>query len=181
MDPNTIGIIVNIILCILSFILAAISVITVVITLKQNNKMLESSTRPYIAFRLESNQHGVPIAVLKNCGNSAATITKFSPSINFEDCAIDKNYVPFAHIENTCIFPGQSFITNFNPGTPTVNSFEIDITYKSDTHTYKENIVVNMDALREQLYTTPGIKTENSNVQIARALYCIDRKLLELK
>ena len=85
MDPNNLGIVVNIILCVLSFILAAISVITVVITLKQNNKMLESSTRPYMAFRLESNQNGVPIAVLKNCGNSAATITKFSPSINFED------------------------------------------------------------------------------------------------
>ena len=37
---------INVILCILSFILAAISVITVVITLKQNSKMIENSTRP---------------------------------------------------------------------------------------------------------------------------------------
>ena len=38
MDTSTI---VNIILCVLSFILAAISVVTVVITLRQNNKMIE--------------------------------------------------------------------------------------------------------------------------------------------
>ena len=37
---------VNIALCILSFILAAISVVTVVITLRQNNKMISESTRP---------------------------------------------------------------------------------------------------------------------------------------
>ena len=45
MDTSTI---VNIILCVLSFILAAISVVTVVITLRQNNKMIEESTRPVI-------------------------------------------------------------------------------------------------------------------------------------
>ena len=46
MDISTI---VNIILCVLSFILAAISVVTVVITLRQNNKMIEESTRPVIS------------------------------------------------------------------------------------------------------------------------------------
>ena len=39
---------INVILCILSFILATISVITVIITLKQNHRMIENSTRPYI-------------------------------------------------------------------------------------------------------------------------------------
>ena len=34
---------INTILCILSFLLAAISVVTVVITLKQNSKMIEES------------------------------------------------------------------------------------------------------------------------------------------
>ena len=39
---------INVILCILSFILAVISVITVIITLKQNSKMIKNSTRPYV-------------------------------------------------------------------------------------------------------------------------------------
>ena len=181
MDPNTLSIVVNVALCILSFILAAISVVAVVITLKQNNKMLESSTRPYITFRLESNHNGVIIAVLKNYGNSAATVLDFSPSIDFKDCAIDPRYVPFEHIKGTCIFPGQSFMTNFMPNTPREGSFEISITYKSSTNTYSENIVVNMDAFKEQIYTTPHIDSENSDIKIAQALYNIDKKLLEIK
>lgn len=39
----TIGEIVNLIVAILSFALAAISVITVILTLRQNNKMIEAS------------------------------------------------------------------------------------------------------------------------------------------
>ena len=46
MDVSTI---VNIVLCVLSFILAVISVVTVVITLRQNNRMIEESTRPFIS------------------------------------------------------------------------------------------------------------------------------------
>lgn len=46
MDVSTI---VNIILCVLSFILAVVSVVTVVITLRQNNRMIEESTRPFIS------------------------------------------------------------------------------------------------------------------------------------
>lgn len=41
--------VVNIILSILSFVLAVISVVTVVITLRQNNKMIEDSTRPVVS------------------------------------------------------------------------------------------------------------------------------------
>ena len=44
--------IINLILCILSFLLAAISVVTVILTLKQNNKMLEASVRPYVVVYL---------------------------------------------------------------------------------------------------------------------------------
>ena len=39
---------INVVLCILSFVLAVISVITVIITLKQNSKMIKNSTRPYV-------------------------------------------------------------------------------------------------------------------------------------
>ena len=50
MDISTV---INIVLCVLSFILAVISVVTVVITLRQNNRMIEESTRPYVTARIE--------------------------------------------------------------------------------------------------------------------------------
>ena len=46
---------VNIVLSVLSFILAAISIVTVVITLRQNNKMIENSTRPYVSILITHN------------------------------------------------------------------------------------------------------------------------------
>ena len=73
MDVATI---VNIILCILSFILAVISVVTVVITLRQNNKMIEESTRPVISIYTDEINAGNPFfyLIVKNFGKSPAYI-----------------------------------------------------------------------------------------------------------
>ena len=67
---------VNITLAVLSFLLAAISIVTVVITLRQNNKMIENSTRPYICIYFDYTQFGEPTGyfVVKNFGASAAYI-----------------------------------------------------------------------------------------------------------
>ena len=75
---------INAVLCVLSFILAVISVITVIITLKQNNKMIENSTRPYIA--IYSNvtyfQDTKFYIILKNFGQSGAMIESFTCNID---------------------------------------------------------------------------------------------------
>lgn len=51
MEISTIS---NIILSALSFLLAFISIVFVIVTLKQNNRMLEASSRPYISIYLET-------------------------------------------------------------------------------------------------------------------------------
>ena len=43
---------INVVLCILSFVLAAVSVVTVIITIRQNNRMIQNSTRPYIVLTI---------------------------------------------------------------------------------------------------------------------------------
>ena len=77
MDVSTI---VNIILCILSFILAVISVVTVVITLRQSNKMIEESTRPVISIYTDEINVGNPFfyLIVKNFGKSPAYIIEAS-------------------------------------------------------------------------------------------------------
>ena len=84
MDVSTI---VNIILCVLSFILAAISVVTVVITLRQNNKMIEESTRPFISVYTDEINAGNPFfyLVIKNFGKSTAYITNLSMTLTSMD------------------------------------------------------------------------------------------------
>lgn len=70
----------TIILSVLSLILALISVITVLITIRQNNRMLESSTRPYITIYFDYSQMGEPIGyfVIRNFGNSSGKLIDLS-------------------------------------------------------------------------------------------------------
>ncbi|MCM1199796.1 MAG: hypothetical protein NC312_01030 [Bacteroides fragilis] len=105
--------IVNIILCVLSFILAAISVVTVVITLQQNNKMIEESTRSIISIYTEEINAGDPFfyLVVKNFGQSPAYITKFEYDFDFNGCykiRNDKNYLQKLH--KSVLALGQSRI-----------------------------------------------------------------------
>ena len=108
--------IINIILCILSFVLAAISVITVVITLKQNSKMIENSTRPYITIYGKKTECGILkyFLVIKNFGSSGAVITDFHSEIKLEDYSSEYNPNPFRHIIGTHLAPNQSIVCNLN-------------------------------------------------------------------
>ena len=66
---------VNIMLSVLSFALAAISVITVVITLRQNNKMLEANSRPYVVAYLVYQEAPSHIYLcIKNFGKTSAIV-----------------------------------------------------------------------------------------------------------
>lgn len=108
-----VSIIVNIILCVLSFILAAISVVTVVITLRQNNKMIEGSTRPVISVYTDEINAGNPFfyLIVKNFGKSPAYITKFEYDFDFKGCykiRNDRDYL--AGLNNAVLAPGQSRI-----------------------------------------------------------------------
>ena len=81
--------VINIVLSILSFVLAVISVITVVMTLKQNNKMIENSTRPYIVIygRYTDFQDPTYYLVVKNMGQTGASISEFNCNIDLSQYA----------------------------------------------------------------------------------------------
>ncbi|MBR5273223.1 MAG: hypothetical protein IKU25_07530 [Clostridia bacterium] len=99
-----VGIIVNIVLSILSFALAAISVITVIITLRQNNKMLEANSRPYIvAYLVYEEFHNCVYLCVKNFGTTSAIINslQITPEINL--CEKSSNEV----LNDTMIAPNQ--------------------------------------------------------------------------
>ena len=67
--------IINSILCVLSFLLAVISVVTVVITLRQNNKMIESDSRPYVvAYIVYEEFSSLLYFYVKNFGKTGAII-----------------------------------------------------------------------------------------------------------
>lgn len=110
MDTATV---VNIIFCVLSFILAVISVVTVVITLRQNSKMIEESTRPVISVYTDEINTGNPFFyfIVKNFGKSTAYITNFEYDFDFKGCfKVDNDIDYLKDFNNAVLAPGQSRI-----------------------------------------------------------------------
>ncbi|MGN0298902.1 MAG: hypothetical protein ACI4C1_06975 [Lachnospiraceae bacterium] len=139
---------INIALCILSFVLAAISVVTVVITLRQNSKMIEESSRAIISIYGESINPGAPMfyIVIKNFGHSLAVITKFHSDFDFSDCygfKTDRNFIN--DLNNSSIAPGQSRICRLDYDKIT-RPITFEIEYLSASKKYSEKITVDLKA-----------------------------------
>ena len=163
MDPATI---VNTVLCILSFLLAAISVITVVITLRQNNRMIEESTRPIITIYTDEVNFGSPIfyVIIKNYGKSSAVITDFRYDFDFRNCyRINNGKDYLKNLSNTMLAPGQSRICmlDYQKVNKEVN---FTIEYKSGSgKTYTEKVKLDLKAGVSM--PTTKINTENKELR----------------
>ncbi len=144
--------IIEIIGIVASLLTSIIAIIISLKTLRQNSKMIEDSSRPYIGIYGGSTFVSTPnyYLILKNFGNSSATIKKFSSNIdlskfnthNFDDRK------PFQNIEGSTIMPGQSFhaVIDFKKAYSKSKTLNFYIVYSSGTHTYEDNICVNLAA-----------------------------------
>ena len=139
---------INVVLCILSFVLAVISVITVIITLKQNSKMIKNSTRPYVvAYKnITYFQNTNYYIILKNFWQTGAVIEKFKFNIDLQNYShLDGDRI-FEHIEGTFIAPQQSVmacvdtVKLFKDG---IDIIEFTITYSDGINKYNEKYKIN--------------------------------------
>lgn len=153
------SVIVNIILCILSFLLAAISVVTVVITLRQNHRMIENSTRPYVVVYCERTRVSLPAyyICIKNYGQSSATIRSLSCNHSLGDLSLTYGNIPFANLTDTVIAPGQSFICPIDYEKARQKSPLIfEINYVSDCKWYRESYTLNLNVYSDLLTLRSG-------------------------
>lgn len=177
------SIIVNIILSVLSFALATISVITVVITLKQNNKMLEANSRPYVvAYLVYQEDPSYIYLCVKNFGNTSAIVKsmKITPSLSLYKKSCNEI------INNTMIAPNQQMhfiISDENKKEILYNEtyvFSVELEYKDccTEKNYKESYDINMEYATTVLSTRPKM----SNVNFGEnSLYNIERTLTYMK
>ena len=148
MDVQTIS---NIVLSSLSVILVIVSVCIAVATLKQNSKIIESSTRPYVGFKIERIDTGTDrfLFILKNYGSSAAIIKSFDPGIDANELKIiPTELAPFEGIENTTLLPGQvlSSVINYKALKAITSHLTATILYTSSTgKEYLEKIPINIE------------------------------------
>jgi hypothetical protein len=154
---------INAILCILSFLLAAISVVTVVITLKQNSKMIEESNRPYISVYGEQTNFSSPqfYIVLKNFGRTGAIIKSLECDIDLSKYSYSTGVTPFQNIVGTMLAPNQNFICNIDNMQLSADNVEVlnfHIVYTANNKTYDEKYPVNYQAVKKNITTKSATK-----------------------
>ena len=160
---------INITLCILSFILAAISVVTVVCTLKQNNKMIRNSTRPYVVAMAQVTNFQNPAfyLVIKNYGNTGAIIKSLKSSIDLSQYSYAEGIKPFDNIANTFIAPGQTIICNLDcikMSRQNLKCFDISVEYKDEIETFSEVYPINYEAYTKNIQTRASTKDKELKI-----------------
>lgn len=173
----------SLILAIASFTLSALSIIFVILTLMQNRKMIEESSRPYLSV-ITTTMNGFPVLVLKNYGSSSAIITSFKSSINLSQCGFQNDHKPFSNIVGTHLAPKQAITSMLKEKSLAVN-FSINISYKCPTlkasKEYTASIPVNVQALQENVTLKQIPKEKNELATIAKTLQDIEPHIIEMK
>lgn len=97
-----------------SLITSIIAIIISVLTLRQNSKMIAESTRPYVVIYSKTTNFQSPALyiIVKNFGQTGATISSIKSSPNIANLSMLNDRIPFDNFSGTFISPGQSFICN---------------------------------------------------------------------
>lgn len=117
-DWSAMATISNTIFCLLSLAIVVISIWVAISTLKQNSKMIEDSTRPYIGLTGEhvNNSATEYKLVLKNYGSTEAFIREIEfVGVNLRgSLPVKTDREPFEHLVGSSVLPSQSFICILN-------------------------------------------------------------------
>ena len=130
---------------VVSTLTSLIAIIISVRTLKQNSKMIEDSSRPYIGIYGMStyicNRHYY--IIIKNFGQSVAHIKSLSSKETLSKIALHEGFDPFSNIDGSSLAPGQSYRCAIDFGKITeqnLSFINFHIEYSSGTHDYKDDI-----------------------------------------
>lgn len=174
---------VNIALCILSFLLAVVSVITVIVTLKQNSAILENESRAYVSIYGDTiNCKGMIFyLVLKNFGKSSAIITSLKCDIDLSKFSYNKERKPFSHMENTLIAPNQSYkcaLAHVPLFQSEIKLLNFKISYKCNNKEYSDTFCINLESFSDSIQLKSSVKDGNEFEIMAYALQELLEKLL---
>lgn len=146
-----------------SLLTSIVAIIISVKTLKQNSQVLEESTRPYIAIYLDSiticEQNS--FFVLKNFGNTTATITKFEYSECLKHTAQKSKLMldQFDYIQGITLSPGQSKMLIYEVSLLNTDavSFKYEYVTSVNGKHYIEDISINV----KNYYHIPVLRPES--------------------
>ena len=117
--------------------------------------------------------------ILKNFGQTGATVTSFKCDHDLASCSYSLENVPFNHISGTFVAPGQAFITNLNTEKLFSNpqQIHISIEYLADKKLFSDSFTINLDAYSDLLQTRLSLQDQELKT-ISYALQDISEKFL---
>ena len=161
---------INIISIVATTFISLASLYIAMVTLKQNNKMMEGSTRPYVVVYGAVTNFQSPIykIIVKNFGQSGALITNFETDHDLID--FNFGYGTKRPSENLCgtfIAPNQSFVCAIDYKKildKEVNKINFRISYEFEDKIYNESIDLNVFAELDIL--SPRASTTDKELKI---------------
>ncbi len=164
-----------------SFLTSIIAIVISVKTLRQNSRMIEESTRPYITIYLGDTYFSSTTVylIIKNFGSSSAEVTQFDCDFDLSRVAYDKEIVPFSHIIGTSLCPNESikFPINVKCFKNDVELVRINMSYHSSEKDYRETVELNFAAHFDVLHLRANTEDQHLK-EISFALQDISEKML---
>lgn len=143
---------------IVSTITSLIAIWISVKTMRQNSKMLEESSRPYIGiYGVSTHIHqSVYYIIIKNFGQSAARIDSLTYDFDLAKLSLANGHDPFAFIDDATLMPGQSYRCAIKFQKILDNKLSLlhfYVKYSSGTHHYEDDISLKLNANLENFET----------------------------
>lgn len=154
--------IINLILAIATILLSITSIVIVIISLNQNSKMLESTTRPYINIYGTSTYYSKEkdyYFIIKNFGNSSGKIASITSDEDLSKLAIKGFASPFSFINGLVLSPSQGYqILVDHNALREINKdcISITINYEGLGKTYTESTTINIRYLLKNVNVRSG-------------------------
>lgn len=162
-----------------SLFVGIVSLFIALKTLRQNSKMIEESTRPYIMIYSKTTyvQDTEFYIVIKNMGQSGAIIENVACDIKLEDYIYLSSINPFDKISNTFLAPNQSIyfqldavkLKKYN-----IKQINFEIEYHTGKRTYNEKCPINF----ELVSSIKHIRANTENKEM-RGIYFALQELIE--
>lgn len=160
----------------ISSLASIIAIIISILTLRQNSKMIEDSSRPYIGIYGMStyicDRHYY--IIIKNFGQSIAYIESLSYNFDLAKLALHDDFDPFGNIDGSTLAPGQSYrcAIDFDKIPKGKLSFiHFHIKYSSGVHNYEDEISLKIDGnlgnleAHKTFKNTPAIEVISETLQ----------------
>lgn len=162
-----------------SLFVGIVSLFIALKTLKQNSKMIEESTRPYIVIYSKTIyvQDTEFFIVIKNMGQSGAIIENVACDIKIDDYIYLSSKNPLDKISDTFLAPNQSVCFQLDAvklGKNKAKQINFEIEYHTDKRSYKEKCPVNFELSSSILHIRSNV--ENKEM---RGIYFAMQELIE--